>query len=289
MAQAATVDEIHASSEIREVEISKLRVDYSYQRDPSEKLVDEISNDWDSVAAELITVSNRGVRKEGDVDGGLWIVNGQHRAKAAQKRGHTKIWARVIDLRKEEDPAALEAGFRLKTNRKLSDRPLERFKAQLRSHDQESEAIVKILSFFGAEINTQPTPDVGINCISTIESLYRLDEDGGLLKDSLGVVKDTWEYVGGKNIKAELLKGICWFVEKHANESDRGRLVSKMKGAGIANIENRARTMGLTMGGAMWVNYYRVIVDLYNEQLRDKNRLQWMLRGKQSLGGSKGR
>lgn len=281
---ASKVDEIHAASEIKEVDLVKLRVDYSYQRDPSENLVDEISNDWDAVAAELLTVSNRGVRpKDGEVEGGLWIVNGQHRAKAAQKKGMEKIWARVIDLRKEADPAAIEARFRLKTNRKLSDRPLERFKAQLRANDEESLAIVKIFARFKSEINIVPAPDTGVNCVSTIEALYRMD-GGGLLTETLEVVNDTWGFVGGKNSKADLLKGICWFIEKHADESDRDRLVSKLKGIGLNTLESRARTMALTMSGALWINYYRSIVDLYNENLKEKNRLQWMLRGKSALG-----
>lgn len=281
---AQSVDEIHASSKIEEVPLGKLRVDYSYQRDPSENLVDDISNNWDAVAAELITVSDRGPRTtDAEVDGGLWIVNGQHRAKAAQKLGMEKIWARVIDLRKQPDPAAIEAGFRLRTNKRLGDRPLERFKAQLRAQDEESIAIEKVLKRFDAEINVQPSPDTGINCVSTIESLYRLD-NGGLLGETLEVFRDTWGYVGGKNAKADVLKGVCWFIEKHADESDRGRLVTKLKSLGLASLEARARNHSLVMGGSLWVNFYRAIVELYNEQLREKNRLQIMLRGKSALG-----
>lgn len=282
-AQKVEVEALHAASKIEEVPLAKLQTDYSYQRDTSERLVDDIANDWDTVASELILVSNRGVRPtDGEVKGGLFIVNGQHRSKAALKKGMDRIWARVIDLRKAEDPAQIEAGFRLKTNVRLGDRPLERFKAQLRSGDEESLAIEKILTSFGTEINTQPQGDVGINCVATIEALYRID-NGALLKDTLEVVRDTWTYVGGKHAHAAPLKGICWFVEKHAEESDRTRLVSKLKGVGDSALESRARTIGLTMGGSLWVNYYRAIVDLYNEQLREKNRLSWMLRGAQSM------
>lgn len=279
----ALVDAIHAASTIEEVALSKLQVDYTYQRDPSEALVDVIANDWDTVASELVLVSNRGTRqKESDTRGGLFIVNGQHRSKAAQKKGMEKIWARVIDLRKQTDPGAIEAGFRLKTNVRLGDRPLERFKAQLRAGDTESIAIQKLLAGFDTEINTQANPDIGINCVSTVEAIYRID-DGALLKDTLEVIHDTWTVVGGKHAQASILKGVAWFVEKHAEESDRTRLVSKLKGIGISALESRARTIGLTMGGSLWMNYYRAIVDLYNEQLRERNRLSWMLRGTASM------
>jgi hypothetical protein len=290
MAAAISTKELHANSKIEEVVLSRLQVDYTYQRDPSEALVDSIAEDWDTVASELILVSDRGARNgQEEVKGGLFIVNGQHRTKAAAKLGHKTIHARVIDLKKVTDPGEVEAGFRLKTNVRLGDRPLERFKAQVRAGDEESLAIVELLTHYGTEINSQPQQEIGINCVATIEALYRID-DGSLLGDTLDVIKTTWGYAGGKFSHAAMLKGIAWFIEKHADDSDRDRLVGKMKGVGMAPLESRARTIGLTMGGSLWVNYYRALVDLYNEQLREKNRLQWMLRGSRTLanrGGGK--
>lgn len=282
--RANKIREIHANSEIVEVELAKLKVDRSYQRELSDILVDEIANDYDEISAELITVSNRGPRLNdpNGVEGGLFIVNGQHRSKGAQKKGKTKIWARVIDLKKEADPGALESEFRLRTNHRLSDRPLERFKAQLRAKNEESLAIVKILAEYDAVINVTNNPEKGINCVSTIEALYRMD-DGSLLGDTMSLVKDVWDTIGGSTSNSGLLKGVCWFIEKHAEESDRTRLVSKLKGIGTQSLEARARTMNLSMGGAMWVNYYRALVDMYNEQLREKNRLQFRTRGKSKL------
>lgn len=278
----ATPEQILAGAKIIDVDLSKLQIDSSYQRDLSEALVDEIAENPDGVAAELPTISDRGIRNGGDVKGGLWIVNGQHRAKGFQKAGLKKFRAQVIDMRKEENPAAIEATLRLRTNRKLGDRPLERFKAQLTAENEESLAIVKILAEFDATINVASNSEAGVNCVSTIEALYRMD-DGSLLGDTLKLVKDTYGHVGGQTANSSLLKGLCWFIDKHHEESDRDRLVVKLKGLGKNTLEGRARTMGLTMGGAMWVNYYRAIVDLYNEQLREKNRLQFKTRGKSKL------
>lgn len=274
-----TVDEIHAASTIKEVAVSKLRVDRSYQREPSLSLVDQISEDWDLVASELILVSDRGERPEnGEVEGGLFVVNGQHRYLAARKLGHTKIHARVIDLRQEEDPAKLEAGFRLKTNVRLGDRSAERFKAQLRAGDEESHAIQKLLGRFDTEINLVPTMDYGINCISTIEILYRVDE-GSILTDTLEVMKEAYQSINGKTAGTNIFKSIAWFILKHAEESDRSRLVEKLQVMGVAGLERRARTMQSTMAGALWVNYYRILVEAYNEKLTERNRLQWQTKG----------
>lgn len=277
------VDALHAESEIVEVPLGKLQADYSYQRDISEALVDEIAGDWNLVASELVLVSDRGPRpKDGDVKGGLWLVNGQHRSKAAQKLGHEKIWARVINLRKHPDPGMVEASFRLQTNKRLGDRPLERFKAQLRSEDPESLDIVKVLARSGAEINMQQNSETGINCVATIEQLYRVD-DGALLDDTAQLIRDTFGEFGGHNAHSAFIKGIAWFVDKHAEETNRDRLEQKLKGLGLTALDSRARTTGLSMGGSLWLNYYRALVEMYNAQLSDRNKLHWKYRGSEAI------
>ena len=118
MAQPTLVEELHAASEIRKVKLALLRPDMTYQREFSQALVDEIANNWDLVASELLLVSDRGPRKDEEVDGGLFIVNGQHRTNAAVKQGILELDARVINLRdskKFPDPGKVEAMFRLKT------------------------------------------------------------------------------------------------------------------------------------------------------------------------------
>src|SRR5215831_11128670 len=144
-ADPVEIDTIHANSTIKEVQLEKIQVDRSYQRDPSIPLIDKIADEWDIIASELVLVSDRGPRDpDSEIKGGLFIVNGQHRMRAALKLGHKKIWARVIDLRHVADPGKLEAEFRLKTNVRLGDRIHERFKAQLRAGDEESHAIVAL-------------------------------------------------------------------------------------------------------------------------------------------------
>jgi len=282
-ADPETIDTIHANSTIKEVQLDKLQVDRSYQRDPSIPLIDKIAEEWDIVASELVLVSDRGPRPEGaEFAGGLFIVNGQHRMRAARKLGHKKIWARVIDLKEVEDPGKLEAEFRLKTNVRLGDRIHERFKAQLRAGNEESLAIVKLLARFDAEINLVPTSESGINCITTVETIYRIDE-GALLNDTLEIIRDSLKVVGGKNVNAAFLKGLSWFIEKHQMDSDRSRLIEKISTMGVNGLERRARANQSTFAGALWVNYYRTMLDLYNEKLAPRNRLELSTRGQGSF------
>lgn len=282
------IDRIHETSTIKEVPLADLKVDRSYQRDISQALVDEIASNFDIIASELVLVSDRGKGRDHmwPENGRFYIVNGQHRAKAAQKIGRSKIWARIIFLDQEEDPGAIESTFRLKTNVGLSDRPLERFKAQLRAGDPESIAIQEILASFGTEMNATPSKEVGVNSVAGVEMIYRVD-DGVLLRETLTLIKDIYRSVGGKYVSANVLKSLAWFIDKHAAESDRGRLVDKLQLAGLASLDRRARTIQSTMGNTLWLNYYRAIVDFYNERLGDRQRLEWNTRGAQRFASGR--
>lgn len=284
-AKAVDIDELHAQSKIRPVVIEQLQVDRSYQRDPSQRLVELLSEDYDIISAELLLISDRGDRNGGDVQGGLFIVNGQHRTLAARKAGMTKLDARVVDLTEVDDPARIEAKFRLRTNVRVGDKSLERFKAQVRSRDPESLAIVQILAKFDTQINEVPTAEAGINSVAGVERLYRQDE-GALLAEVLQVIRDAYGHVGGKAASASTLAGLAWFVIKHGQESDRDRFIEKLHEAGPAALHRRGITTQAAMGGALWMNYYRAMVDFYNDRLHDKNKLEWRLRGASGRGGN---
>jgi len=266
----------HEKSKIKQINLADLKVDRTYQRDPSQRLIDNIADTWDEVASELILVSDRGERSNNE--GGLFVVNGQHRTIAARKLSHKKIWARVLDLTTVEDPGRVESGLRLKTNVRLGDRPNERFKAQVRAGNEESLAIVKLLARYDTQINAVPTMDEGINSVTGVEVLYRLDQ-GGILSEILETIKSAYGVIGGRTATIHLMKGIGWFILKHSDETDRGRVVSKLHEAGTSALDRRARAHMSVMGGNLWQNHYRAIVDYYNEKLQQRNKLEWRLRG----------
>src|SRR5215831_5872376 len=83
---------------IQKVDVNTVKVDLSYERDPSRNLVDRIMGDFHPVAAGILLVSNRGPRSgNGKVEGGLFLVDGQHRCLAARGLGVKTMEARVVD------------------------------------------------------------------------------------------------------------------------------------------------------------------------------------------------
>ena len=273
-------EELHLNSKVIEVPISKLKVDRSYQRVPSQELIDNLARKWDVIAAELIIVSDRGTRPEdSDVEGGMFIVSGQHRVRAAHKLGHKQILARVIDLRKAENPAALEAYYRRMANYRVQDRAIDAFRAKVVEEDPIAISIVKLLHRHNSEVNyTDPTSDKGVNAVSALENIYERD-DGALLGETLDLIKETYGEINPRTASATMLKGVAWFIAAHGIEVHRDRVVEKMRSLSLSQLNARAGQMQATMGKSRWMNVYMVIVDLYNEKLTPKNQLQFNFKG----------
>ena len=283
------ISQLHATAKDVQVEIAKIRVDLSYERDPSRDLVDRIHGDWNIIVAGRILVSDRGARPEdGEVEGGLFLVDGQHRVLAAKRLEIKKLDARVIDLSEHPDPGQVEALLRLHANVGLADRSLERFKAQVRSGDEQSIGIQKLLAQFDTEINTVANGDFGINCVSKIERIYSVDQ-GSLLRSTLELMRDVYGEIRGHSAQAPLFHGIAWFIVCHLDtgQVNRDRLVEKMKGMTIVQLNARARTHASVMGKSLWFNVYRALVELYNEKLTGK-KLEWVSRGANRLGSGAG-
>lgn len=281
-----TPEDHRAASKVGKVELTKLQIDPTYQRTPSPTLVDGIESDYDSVAVGILLVSDRGKRDPAKgVEGGLFLMDGQHRALAARRKGIRYLDARIIDLTEEPDPAAIEARYRLTTNVGLRDRATERFKAQIRAGDAESVHIVKILAQADTFILFNPADEGGLTCISTIEQIYRVDEVGALLANTLELVKEAFGTFQDKAGTSSMLKAMAWFLVANYEDADHHRVIEKLKEIQAAAIDRRARTIQGTMSGSLWFNYYRAIVDVYNERLTDSRRLEWVSRGSKTLGG----
>ena len=247
--------------------IDDLHVDHTYQRDLSADRVQSIAAKWDIVAAGPIVVSRR-------ANGDLYIVNGQHRAAAAKMAGETHVIAQVVN----DLTAKQEATLRLKGNYRLGDKAMERFRAQLAAEDPESKAIVTLCEQFETRINATPSTEHGINAITAVETMYRRNK-GILLTRVFEVIRLAFGRVEGKYATVGMMKGIEWMLEKHHDGLDRGRFVDRLAAEGPEGLERKARSHKAAMGGALWTNYYRAMVEAYNHRLPEGSRLEWRTGG----------
>jgi ParB-like nuclease domain len=264
------------AGKIEVLALSDLKVDPVYQRDLTAAFVERLAEQWDIITAGAIVVSKR-------PGGDLYIVDGQHRAAAAVRAGETHILAQVVN----EPSAEEEARLRLKGNVKRTDRVFEVFRARLAAHDEVAEAMVGILDGFDTQINMTPTTHTGINAVTAVEKLYRLDNGVTLIK-ILGMLKKLFGEIRPDIASSDLLKGLTWFLGQHEDSIDMERFERVFKLMGPAALSRSARAHKASLGGSLWVNTYRGLVTMYNEGLSDASKLDWKTRGSTSWKASGG-
>jgi hypothetical protein len=87
------------------IDKNELFVDHAYQRDKiNEVRINAIASDWDWVMCGALSVSER--------DGKLWVMDGQHRKLAADKRSDIKMLpCMVFDLDSQQKEAGAFVGL----------------------------------------------------------------------------------------------------------------------------------------------------------------------------------
>jgi hypothetical protein len=255
-------------SEFIDVRISELNIDHSYQRELNMSLVQRIAASWNPVAGEPVLVSRR-------KSGKLYVVNGQHRVSAKKILGAEMILGRVVNGLE----TAGEAELRLITNVQISERPNERFKAQLAANYEESHEILRIIVTHGVELNLDRVdPLAGLNAIATIEMIYRIDR-GQTLEWVITLLSDLYKEVTSVNSGQPVLRAFAWFYTRHEAEYNREWLIKALREMPPAAWAKQSKDLHTLMGGSQWINYYRKLIEAYNEAAPDGGALQMQTRG----------
>jgi len=271
--------------------IENLNVDGAYQRDLRHDLVNKIGRSYDIVKAGAILVSER-------EDGQLWVVDGQHRMAGAQQAGETELIAHVVHGLTQEQ----EAELRLARNDRKSDTQQEKWRSRLVMGDPKAHAIEEIVMQHGTEINHTPVTYRGINAIATLELLYDLDGKGVWLGRVLRAVQDAFldpDYDGPpegapridpSNASTSMLKAICWFLGQHVDEREANydEFIARLRQTGHEDIRRKAVSHRAANGGALWLNYYRGLVEMWNFRRSDAKKLKWKTIGSITQLGAQG-
>lgn len=266
------------SIEVLPIEV--LKIDSVYQRDLVQNLVDEIALAYDPLTAGVVLCSRR-------EDGDIYIVDGQHKTAGAQQAGYGEVLCLVVNGLTQED----EAQLRLAANVKRADSVGEKWKARIAAGDPVTIHVSAIVEEFGTHINISPITHTGINAIGALEAIYKLDGHGAMLRQVLQLIQEAWGTPEGDYAYAVLLRGIAFFLDKHESDRyDRARLLERMRTEGPAALRRMGQNHKVVLGGSMWLNVYRAIVEAYNFRLGDASKLEWRTSGwsKRGMGDTRG-
>jgi hypothetical protein len=250
---------IHTDQELEVVPLARLQVDETYQREERDHLIKKIlAEGFDINAAYPLKVSERPPLK-GTSDVRYFIVDGRHRAKAAMRSGETEAIIEIIRFKGSEAKIVQqEADLRRKMGDRKPDTPMERFKADLRRGSDTALKIDSVVESFGATLALKQGIG-GIEAISTIQKLH----ERGTLRRVLSVIRQGWDTFDGRAGEAATFEALSWLVQKHPN-LDEAHLVRRMKGIPPEAVHARAHAIKAGMGGSLWKNYYRALVEVYN-------------------------
>lgn len=238
--------------------ISVLKLDRGYQRDVSEAKVRKLIGDWQERAVGVLHVSAR--------DDGYYVIDGQHRVRAAQDQGLSdfKVPCHVHrDLSREE-----EAAMFLYLNDSKNVSAYDRFKAGLIAGDEDCIGVQQTLKHYGLEVGPGSS-DGTIRCVTKLLTLYRKDPQ--LLDRLCLIATEAW---GTRQSAFEqvVVTGLGTVLGRYNGELDEAAFVKKLSGyrggptALAGDARGYADVRPISVGRAA----AEIMVDAYNRGRRSR-------------------
>lgn len=257
------------SENVKMVALDKLEICMAYQRTICKSHVNKIAKSFNNDAFGHLCVGKR-------KDGSLWVVDGQHRMKAAQKIGLTHILCDIFESDGQEHEAKV---FRDKNaTRKLSAVVL--FKTRIIEKEEQALLIQQAVRLAGlklnCDINGNSTGWPYIRAVKALDSAYKRIGYNSL-SEMLRLISDIWSGEDD-SIQGDMIEGMAIFFEQFP-DFDRARfnfVMSKCKSSSICRsatayyelMKQTNSTSASFSKVARASATFLQIVELYNKNLR---------------------
>jgi hypothetical protein len=204
------------SFDLKEIEVSKLKIEKRYQRRPNENRWKAMARAFDLRLIGAIVVSFR--------DGVYYCVTGQHRMLAARHAGVATLPAVILYGLTLEDEAEI---FEKNATTTKAIAPIDVHRARLASKDLAATAVDKIIRAHGHVFASGGGGRS--DHLAAIRACYKLHEMA-VLDDVLSVIGVAWKredsYVDGA-LKGGVMRAIGEFLQRFPH-ADRARLADAM-------------------------------------------------------------
>lgn len=249
-----------------EVAVGDLRIDPQAQRTLNEARAQRIASNIVPEAIGLIMVSQRD-------DGGLYIVDGQHRARACQLAGISMVKAEIHHGLTVDQEAIL---FLIKNRESHKPRPLDEYHVGLTGGVSLFVDTDEILKKHGLSIGSTSTNGVGaVSGILRITERFGapiLDRTLWVAEQAFGRSPETWDGM--------ILGGIGQFLGRWGDMVEDKELARKMLALGTAakwraEILTEASRGGFTNSGtgSRVTTAYKLVTNAWNKGRRAANQI----------------
>lgn len=246
---------------LRQVELSHLQVDPTYQR-PLVRGHKKIATEYDPVAFGIPLVAQRD-------DGTLWIVDGQQRIAALKLRG-THKWVRC-EVFASKGPEHEAQVFRTVNKARTALKPLQLFHAMLVAGDEHCWQIKGLVEKQGLTIpkseshGTRDDNDKKAKEVRAVEVMSRVLSRGKqeALEFVLDVISQAWPG-DPQRMKGTVADGLYLFWKGLDGNVDMGRLIPRLNTTTPARLIYSAQ-LGI---GSAAANIAEALGKVYRKQLK---------------------
>lgn len=230
------------------------------QRKLDPKHVASIAADFDPALMGTITVAEtkRGRR---------WIVDGQHRAKAALEfiggDGTQQVKCNVIEVDDDAEAARLFLGL----NRHKTVLTLDKFMVRVTAKDPVALGIVGILARF--ELHIDRTRGSGVvQAVDALESVFSRQRGALLLERTIRILHNAWG-ADPDAYSGQILRGLALLLHKFGTAVEDDELIRKLaKSGGPLTLIGRSRALRTAMGVSVAQATFECIRNEYNKGRR---------------------
>jgi len=238
-----------------EIDKNELNIDYAYQREAvSTGKIEAIARSWSWVACGCLVVFLRD-------DQTYWVIDGQHRKLAAQKRSDIRHLPCLVFEGTLRDEAA---GFQnVNVNRKMLTM-LEKIKSLTITEDQVAAQVTEAVKSIGYRLSSSS----GRNTLSCAGVLYKIfRQDAAIAKRSLQLLAQLSD---GDQISSKVLRGL-FYLELRLRSSEAGQSVfdkhniEAIERAGLIRIAKSIDTTSAIYGTCTEKSCAKGIADILNK------------------------
>lgn len=233
----------------------KLNVHTDYQRHAIESKIQSIASSWSWIACGAIIIAHR--------DGEYWVIDGQHRVVAANKRADITYLPCVIFQTESVEQEA--RGFLDANTGRKPVSSIDKFKALLAANDEIAIYVDSVFKEFG--IIPKPTAMKPKEIKSVAWALDRAKNNRLAFKKVIKIASELCEHC---TITEVLLDGLYYLDVYHKISLNDKRLLERIKKIGASRLVDAAKRASAyyTAGGAkIWAD--GMLTEI-NKGLRDK-------------------
>lgn len=259
--------------EVRQVFLDDLRIDETFQRRIDWNRVGRLAESFVDDAVGVVTVSLRD-------NGGLYLVDGQHRVQAALKAGRDKntytVQARVFEGMSHAEEAEL---FRLLNNAERVP-AFDKFRARIIEGDEVALTLLAELTRNGFALRYAGKSIGSFSAVAALEWVYAGASVTEETPNTRGVADLL--YVAGNafdhkpaGVGPNLVRGIGMFVTRHRDQINLDRLIQKIREYGDARKLVQEAKSAYVPGNTKFIQanaVAAVLTDVYNKHLQNKDR-----------------